>query len=246
MYIKNPNLPKNTCKKAIVNRQLDIISASILKKLNISMIKSNNNLSVQKGIAYHPDLQICHLGDNKFVVSKENYNYYKELLPDCNLIKGEQDLYFKYPYDCYYNCVFIGNNLICNIKSTDNCILKYAAEKNYKIINVNQGYTKCSILPLNQNSLLTSDLGIKETLEKEEFNVFYINPTQIKLDGYNNGFIGGCGFMISEKELFISGNISEINEYNDLIEFLNNLNIKIIYSEKIKLTDYGSFIAIEE
>lgn len=245
MYIKNPNLPNRKCKKIIVNKKLDIITSSILKNKNIELIKSDNNLSVQRDLAYHPDLQICHLGDNNFVVSIENYNYYKNLLPDAKLIEGETKLYFKYPNDCYYNSVFVGKNLICNIKCTDINILEYAKINNYQIINVNQGYTKCSVLPLNENSVLTSDIGIKDTLEKNNFNVFYIDAKQIYLDGYNNGFIGGCGFMLSKEELFICGNISETKEFKELIKFLNSLNIKLLYIEKIPLMDYGSFIAIE-
>lgn len=245
MYIESPNLPKEKCTKVIVNRSLDMITYSALKNKKLTLLKSDNNLSVQKDLAFHPDLQICHLGENNFVVSLENYDYYKELLPNANLIKGDRKLYFKYPNDCYYNSVFLGENLICNKKCTDNNILDYAKVKKYRIIDVNQGYTKCSVLPLNKSSVLTSDLGIKETLEQFDFDVFYIDPTQIYLAGYNNGFIGGCGFMMSENELFIAGNISKAKEFNNLIEFLRKLKINLYYIEKIPIMDYGSFIVIE-
>ncbi len=57
------------------------------------------------------------------------------------------------------------NQLIHNLKFTDDNLLSY--EKHKILINVKQGYTKCSCLPVSKNALITSDVGIYNTLKNK-------------------------------------------------------------------------------
>ena len=60
-------------------------------------------------------------------------------------------------------------------------------------IHVKQGYTRCSLLPVDDRSFITSDAGIAKTLAEHDTDVLLIHPGHIHLPGFDYGFIGGTG-----------------------------------------------------
>ncbi|MBQ5688902.1 MAG: hypothetical protein IIV21_02970, partial [Bacteroidales bacterium] len=72
------------------------------------------------------------------------------------LTEGKKEVGKKYPETVPYNAVGIGNTLIHNLKHTDSTIL--SLYENH--IHVNQGYTRCNLVALNENCFITSDEGI--------------------------------------------------------------------------------------
>ena len=62
--------------------------------------------------------------------------------------------------------------LIHNLNFTDKKILDYCKDK--KTINVKQGYTKCSILPVKEKAIITNDKGIYDTLKNEDFDILLL------------------------------------------------------------------------
>ena len=64
------------------------------------------------------------------------------MLKKCTLIKGQNNIDSKYPYDVWYNATTLKDYVICNKAYTDKTILD---SHNKEIINVKQGYSKCNI-----------------------------------------------------------------------------------------------------
>lgn len=61
-----------------------------------------------------------------------------------------------------------------------------------EIVNINQGYARCSTLILNNRTAVTADISVKNALEKDGAKVLLISSGDIKLEGYDYGFIGGA------------------------------------------------------
>ncbi len=175
----------------------------------------------------HADMQALQINDRLFT------------LENCAKKAGE-----KYPENVLLNCLFIGNTLYGRLDSVDDTVLDYCREENIKLVNVNQGYTRCSSLQVAENAVITADKGIAKALENNGAEVLLISPGNIALKGYDYGFIGGAGFYDNGK-VFFFGNIKNHPDYDKIRQFcsLYNSDIEILYQD-MPLTDIGSAVVL--
>ena len=150
------------------------------------------------------------------------------------VIKGGKPVGNKYPETVHYNAIGIDNILIHNLQFSDEKLLTKSVQ-----INVNQGYTRCNLLALNETNYITSDLGIKKTLEKHGFDVFYVDPQQIVLPGQKYGFFPGCCGLFGEN-VVICGSLNHLKECKELKKFIRRNKMKIIELYNGELVDVGS------
>ena len=245
-FVKNPNFPTGNVTVAAVSSEAeDVISALQSAKIAVIPVEPNENLPT--GIASHADLQILHLGGNSVLTascSKKSTDMLQMLGFDIKNTENELD--FGYPNDCLINAQIIGKNIIVNPDIIDKKLLEFAEENNYNIIGVKQGYTKCSVLAVAEDAIITADPGISRILQQKDIEVLKIKEGGIFLKGYDTGFIGGCGGMVEEKILGTSGNLKSLKDYDNIKDFLRNRNI---YSENLggrTLRDIGGILQLCE
>jgi len=154
------------------------------------------------------------------------------------LAAGEKNIGKKYPETVPYNAVGVGDVLIHNLQFSEEKLLTKSVQ-----INVNQGYTRCNLLALNESSFITSDLGIKKTLEKHGFDVFYVDPQQITLPGQKYGFFPGCCGIFNDS-IVVCGSLNHLKECKELKKFIRRNKMKIIELYNGELVDVGSIFFI--
>lgn len=206
---------------------------------NIKYLKTIDNPNLDKRISDHPDLSLFKLDDKNIVVDESVYDYYKKYLKNINLIKGEK-VGSKYPLDAIYNIVRFKNFYIHN-NFTEKNISLYFDQKNIKHLFIKQGYTRCSMLVFNEN-LLTSDMGIFKKL-KNILPITLLKEEKIPLDGFDQGFLGGCFGKVDEKTLLFNGNIERLNSYDIIKNIVVKENLNLLYPDT-NLIDTGSLIWI--
>ncbi|WP_133016385.1 DUF6873 family GME fold protein [Clostridium cuniculi] len=213
-----------------------------LKKLNYDVIKIPKDNNLYEAINGHTDIQLNILNKNTLIINKNINLSFKELLKtkNINFIESDSTLSSKYPSNISLNAYITDNYLVHNLKFTDKKILEYC--KNKKTINVNQGYTKCSILPLREKVIITNDTGIYNTLKNENFDILLLPFGDIELSGFNYGFIGGVGGMISNDSMAFFGSLDNYAFGNEVKNFLYKYDIKPIYLSNTKLIDRGSLL----
>lgn len=213
-----------------------------LKKLNYDVIKIPKDNNLYEAINGHTDIQLNILNKNTLIINKNINLSFKELLKtkNINFIESDSTLSSKYPSNISLNAYITDNYLVHNLKFTDKKILEYC--KNKKTINVNQGYTKCSILPLREKVIITNDTGIYNTLKNESFDILLLPFGDIELSGFNYGFIGGVGGMISNDSMAFFGSLDNYAFGNEVKKFLYKYDIKPIYLSNTKLIDRGSLL----
>ncbi len=155
------------------------------------------------------------------------------------VIKGDKPVGGKYPETVHYNAVGIDNILIHNLQFSDEKLWKKSLQ-----INVNQGYTRCNLLALNSKNYITSDLGIKKVLEKNGFNVFYVDPQQIVLPGQKYGFFPGCCGLFGDN-VVVCGSLNHLKECKELKKFIRRNKMKITELYSGKPIDVGSIFFIK-
>ena len=214
-----------------------------LRKLNYDIIKIPKDNNLYESINGHTDIQLNILNKHtKAIIINKNINLsFKELLKakNINFIESDSTLSSKYPNNISLNAYITDNYLIHNLKFTDKKILDYC--KNKKTIHVKQGYTKCSILPVQEKAIITNDKGIYNTLKNESFDVLLLPFGDIELSGFNYGFIGGGG-MISDNSMAFFGSLDNYIFGNEVKNFLYKYDVKPIYLNNTKLIDRGSLL----
>ena len=163
-----------------------------------------------------------------------------------DIIEGTALVGHKYPETIPYNAVGVGNMLIHNLKYTDEKILESYGKISTKSVqlNVNQGYTRCNLLALDERNFITSDFGIKRVLEDNGCNVFYVDPHQITLPGHDYGFFPGCCGLVDDC-VVVCGALKHLKECKELKKFIRRNNMRIIELYDGGLIDVGSIFFIQ-
>ncbi len=237
-----PNITQNNPEYLIINKNVqkkyfDFLKCEILFGTKINALK--------KPVDTHIDMQLVHLGKNDFVCEKTAYEYFKKILPQkFNLIKGWTSLKSNYPSDIAYNIARVGKNVICNYKHTDDVIKSYIAEHNLTVVDVMQGYAKCNVCVVDENTIITSDDGIYKKCALYGIDALKIQSGHIKLEGYDYGFIGGASVKINKNTLFFFGDVKKHPDYQKIKEFVNKKGIDILCINGKALEDIGSVVII--
>ena len=228
--------------KIISNK--DIPLEALAKLENYGLVLPYNTKDVTyPAISNHPDVFMC-LVDNQLIIAPNTPVEYKKLLINNNVkfVEGNSEVANSYPDTAMYNAVVTDKYVIHNLKITDATILELCADK--QAVNVNQAYTRCNLLPLKNDSFITSDKGIYNALALKKLNVLLVNPQGIILPGFDYGFFGGaCG--VYDNSIFLIGSLSSYNDGNKVAAFLATLGYEIIELYDGPLIDCGSLILLK-
>lgn len=150
----------------------------------------------------------------------------------------------KYPDNVALNAAFIGNKLICKESALHPIVKDYCKSENIEIINVNQGYAKCSALIIDENSIITDDESIANASKKAGIDVMKIEKGDIYLDDKNYGFIGGSSAVIGDSVYFFGDINSHINA-DKIKAFIEKRQLNIICTGTHNLIDIGGVISLD-
>ena len=239
-FIKTPHLPQSKVTSVI----MDISDCNLTKcveSMGISIISSTVIAELSHQTSRHSDMQIYHAGGKNFFQVK-NTNI---IIPKAHIEKTN-DIEAPYPKDILLNAARVGDKLFCNIKYTAKQILNHAEENNIKIINVKQGYTKCSVCIVNENAIITADSEIYKKAKENNFDALLIKQGYIDINGYNYGFIGGCAGKTDKDKLAFTGDISKHPDYHAIKSFINSQKIDIVILSGDALYDIGGILPVSE
>ena len=198
-----------------------------------------------EGITYEaisgpPDIFFLPMG-RTMVTAPNTPESYIDALHDegVEVVFGEQPVGDKYPASSAYNAVWLPGLLIHNFRNTDAVITRLAADDD--LIHVDQGYTRCNLLALDQEHFITSDIKVKRVLDNFGRDCLYVAPEGIILPGFKHGFFGGC-CGITGQEVFILGSLRHYREGTKVQQYLTSLGIGIRELYDGPLFDGGSIL----
>lgn len=232
-------------KFAFVDYRITDEELNNLNKFSITVLKIPPCNALYPAITGHPDILINILDNNKILVHKDiQQSFINDLEKyDFQVIVSNVSLGSLYPMDISLNSVAISNLFVHNTNFTDPILLEF--HKSKKIINVKQGYTKCSTIIVNDTAIITSDKSIGNKLLNEGIDVLILPPKDIILPHLDYGFIGGTCGLIEKDLLVFYGNISNYAYKEDVLSFLNKHNVKTAFLSDGNLMDRGSILFAE-
>lgn len=215
---------------------------TILNKLNVDIIYTKCNPLLQKKLADHPDMNMCLIANDRLVINTFQHSVaemLKTLRPQLKIVLTDLPNSADYPKDVSLNAVFISNKILALKSSLSPEVLNIAQKEGYEIINCRQGYTHCSVLKISEKAAITGDRGLYSIIRSMGVDTLLVNNDRILLDGYGNGFIGGCGFMLDENRLLLNGSLKFHSDGEAITEFCNHHGVLIIEADEKPLTDIG-------
>lgn len=193
-----------------------------------------------EAISGHPDIFICPTPAGLIVAPNLPYEYFSIL--DQNHIpylKGSLPVGNEYPETARYNSLVTGKFIIQNPTASDPVI--HNLNPNLEIIPIKQGYVRCNLIALPNETFITSDRGIEKSLKQRKLEVLYVDPSCIKLDGFDHGFFGGaCGLY--RNTLFICGSLKYFKEQAIIKSFLDRSGVTIIELSDGQPVDVGTIL----
>jgi hypothetical protein len=232
---------------AIVDGRMPDSMIANLKACGFAVEKTIEHSKLAKPVAYHPDMQMCRIDKHTIVICPELFNHYINKLEkyDLNLICGKSKLEHKYPLDIAYNCAVMRNKAFHRANFTDEIIKRELCKNNIELVNINQGYGKCSMAIIPDGSCICGDVGVGNVLRKEKIDYLEINPNSIILNGYDHGFIGGSSSQGSDK-LYITGSLEYHDFEKSVREWIEAKGIELIELSDDIIVDYGTILIMGE
>lgn len=192
----------------------------------------------------HADMQILPIRNTIFLLNECTFLSHK--LNDYNIVLCNEKAGKSYPENILLNFLYFNNTLYGKLSAIDPVIKKYCKNNNIKIVNVNQGYCRCSTLIVSKNAAITSDLSVAKALKNEGAEVLLISPGNIILEGFDYGFIGGASGKIDDDTIIFFGDITKHPNYSEITRFCEKHNAKIeIIGINMPLTDIGGIVKAE-
>ena len=245
-FIEKANLPQHKVKHCILGENATE-AIQFLKDYGIDPLFVKASSELDEEIASHADIQAMYCGSKTAVISPNQTDLIRAIFElGCRVEVAENKPFSPYPNDVLLNQTILNDVLIGNTDFASEKITEFASNNKLEILQTKQGYSKCSICIVSENAIITEDNGIANLLKNSQIDVLKIEPGNIYLSDKHYGFIGGASGKISKNEIFFNGNIEEHPSYAEIIAFLNNYNVKPVYSKSYKLTDIGSILPITE
>jgi radical SAM superfamily enzyme len=230
------DIQKSELPLIITDKRLPLPAKNTLKVIGNPLYLQTDGF-VYKSISGHADIFMC-MGDEGLVVAPGLPDEIKDKLSNAGIqiYTGHSNPGKVYPDSARYNAVVTPEYIIHNLKITNPAI--FEAFPGRKHLHVNQGYTRCNLISLNDDIFITSDKGIEKVLIAEGKEVLYVDPQPIRLKGQKYGFFPGCCGVLNG-ELLISGSLSFHPDKERIEAFLRESGFRIRELYLGELTDVG-------
>lgn len=190
---------------------------------------------LDKELSFHPDMFMCKMG----------------VTPDAHMIFSQPSDFgnipiqriVQYPKNIAFNAACTGKYFIHDLSHTCMRVLSTARLLNMTLINVRQGYTKCSVVVVDENSIITYDEGIAKACAAG-LSVLLVSPGHVELPDYDTGLIGGTSGRIGDEVIF-NGNLAAHPDFERIRDFIEARGLKCVWFSDYPLTDIGSFFEYE-
>lgn len=231
----------------IIDKNAPVNILETLDKFGIKYYFSTSIDKLYSPVNTHPDMQIHFVSDSIAIAEPCVFEYYKNTLPThIKLIKGSTAVGGTYPFDIAYNVASLGKRIIGNLSYTDAVIKRLYADSKYEFCDVKQGYTKCNLCIVDENSVITEDEGLSKALISKGIDVLKVPAGEISLSGFPYGFIGGASGFVAPKVLGFCGNIDTLSYSNSIKTFLKEKGIEFLSLSQYNLLDLGSIIYFKD
>ncbi len=225
---------------ALISNKALIASDALSEYFDILCLPDDDKLPTP--VSSHPDMLLFLLG--KSAVSFKDYaekncELFDTLQKRCDVSFSytNNENRSSYPYDISLN-ILLTSGIAASLSAYTSADVKSVlGDKGIALYNIHQGYAACSSLSLNCG-IVSADPSVLSFCDIHRIPKLQISEGNIKLDGYNYGFIGGASGVCENKVYFL-GNIEKHPDGKNILEFLETQGYEAISLFDGMLCDFG-------
>lgn len=225
---------------AIVDARSPKIAIDELARYCTDILLFESRNITLNSISGHPDVFIFK-EDNFTVVAPNAPTQVFDFLTKhkISFLTGETKIGESLQASSSYNCVVSSKYLFHKKNFTDNVILNHYSNKTF--VNLPQSFAACCIIKFDDNYFVTSDMGIKTAMNKENIACDYFSPEEISIFGHKYGFLGGTA-GISNRKIFFNGNFKKHKDADLIIDAAEKYGFETICLHQNSLYDGGRIL----
>lgn len=218
-----------------------------LKKRGYRVVETSKAQELLEPEQSHADMQILRVKSTVFALNSraQLIDSLRSLHPELSYVFCTKSAEREYPKNVLLNALLLNNKLYGRLDSLSEELLNFCSMEQVETVNVKQGYANCSTLSVSDSAAITADTGIADALRKDGIDVLEISPGNVRLKGFDYGFIGGAGGRLSKNLLAFFGNIKDHPDYLKIERFIfeHNARVEIIGKDN-PLTDIGGIVVL--
>jgi hypothetical protein len=231
-------------KKVLLDYRVSTTEKEVLYKYGYEAFIVPKSKDLYYAVCGHPDMLLHILDKHNIIVHKDMDISFISSLQSIgyNVVTSQNSLQSKYPYDVLLNGLSMGNFFLHNLKYTDSKLLYLLKGK--KLLDVKQGYSKCSTAIISETAAMTSDIKIHEVLCSCGMDVLLLPPKYIELPSLDYGFIGGSCGLLDEGTIAFFGSLNKYKFGKEVMSFLIKHDVKPLFLKDGPLIDRGTLFCI--
>ena len=234
---------------AIIDSRTPDDIRSSLSSFGYELLLMPESSRLAKPVAAHPDMRIFILGKKVFLSGeeKEALSFITDKLKKSGyeIVYSSVSLSEKYPHNIAFNCFTVGKFLFGKLQALAPEISEEAKAQGHTPVSVHQGYSKCSTLIVDENSIITADPSIYTAATSVGIDALFINNPEnaIMLHGYSCGFIGGASGATADT-IYFCGNIDLHPDKDNIRAFCEKHQKAVVSLGDQRLLDIGSILFV--
>jgi len=231
---------------AVLSRDAVMAAEALSAKFDIVLLESDSDLA--RPVSCHPDMILFTLG-NEAVLPANYVSRYPGIcarlqeLTSVSIITDSSPRSDVYPRDVGLNVLMCSSFAFSLSSHTSPEVKRILNNQGYTQVNVRQGYAACSSLSFG-NAVVTADASIASAAEKTGLDVLMIAKGHIRLEGYDEGFIGGASGVCG-RVIYFLGNIDRHPDGKNIRAFAERRGFECISLTDGELCDFGGIKFIE-
>lgn len=245
--LENPS-KENLFLTAILSASAPRAIKDALTDLGYDTLSLPPHPTLPRPVSSHPDMLLFFSSDAIFCTE----SYQRIAKEELSLISSrasrpirtvKREFGDRYPCDVLLNAAPIGDTLFCLPFATAEELLQSART----VVPVRQGYTKCSVIPVGNRALICADRSIEKAAQAHGFDVLLISNDNIRLDGYDTGFPGGCASFApyeSTDTILFCGALSHLRDGDAMQSFCLEHGHRLLSLGNFSPTDIGTVFLI--
>ncbi|MDL2247722.1 hypothetical protein LJC05_03215 [Bacteroides sp. OttesenSCG-928-J23] len=243
-FVKTPHLPRSPVRLCAIGAGWDYI-ANALEQRGIEVFQLPPHPGLPPPVSCHADMLLHHLGEGGVVLA-EGMDRAAAAMVFSGFLVTTAPLQAEYPGDIALNCFVLKKYLFCEQENTAESLLNYYQLNGAEVVPIRQGYAKCSVCIVDEESAITADMGLAAAMEQRGIQVLRVCQGHIQLPGYPFGFIGGCAAKLDKNQLAFFGELSTHPDALIIRQFCLERGVAPVSLCAGPLTDIGGAIPLRE
>ena len=238
-----PNLPKREVRLAAA--QAGPWTAA-LEQYGVWVVSPAPNAALPAETAGHADMLICHAGGKRLFAEPAQTALADELASFGFEVRFSSSLGGAYPADVRLNAA-VGNGFaLGNFRCVEPSLVSFLTRSGRRLLQVRQGYAKCSLCFVAENAFITEDAGVAAVLRREGADVLSISAGDVALSDVHTGFFGGASGLLAPDLLAVNGSLVTHRDEEAITAFLKKYSVRALSLSDGPVTDIGGILPLME